>query len=459
MFIDTHSHLDTFPEGERDAVIRRARDSGVDLLVTIGAGHGREGNSTAVDLARSHECVYAAVGVHPHDASAFVSSGGNGLADLARSPKVVAVGETGLDFYRMTSPREDQVRAFVAHIRLALELRLPVIVHCRDAYPEALDILRREGAGDHGGILHCFSGDGEAARRALDMGFYLSVAGNVTFKNAGRLREVVREIPIERILLETDCPYLAPEPVRGKRNEPSYLTHTAARVAEIKGLTVEDVARVTTANARKVFRLPEAAKHGKIAYPIRRSLYLNITNRCTNACVFCPKFTDYMVKGHYLRLGPEPSLEEILGALPADLSGYQEVVFCGFGESTLRLDVLTETARRLKERNMRVRLDTDGLGNLVHGRNIVPDLAGLIDCVSVSLNAADAATYARICPSTYGERAYGAVKDFIRAAKASIPEVVATVVAMPGIDVEECRRIAETELGVGFRARAYNQVG
>jgi len=458
MFIDTHSHIDFFPEEERAGVIQRARDSGVDYLIAVGAGDDLSGNARALELAERYDFVFATIGVHPHDAKVFTETKGDGLRNMVQGKRIVAIGETGLDFYRMKSSKEDQIKAFVEQIHMAKELRLPLVIHMRDSFSEVINILVREGGRDTGGVFHCFSGDVEIAGHCLDLGFYLSFAGNVTFKKSGTLREALKTVPIERVLLETDSPYLTPEPMRGKRNEPSFLRFTAERIAETKGLSIEDVARITSYNARKLFRIGGPEKAGKVVYAIRNSLYLNITNKCTNACVFCPKLTDYMVKGHYLRLGPEPSLNEIISALP-DLSSYKEIVFCGFGEATLRLDVLKEVARHLKEKNMRVRLDTDGLANLVHGRNVLPELRGLIDCVSVSLNAADAKTYAKICPSKYGESAYNTVKDFIRDAKACIPEIIATVVSMPGIDVEACRAIAEKELGVKFRVRDYNQVG
>jgi TatD DNase family protein len=318
---------------------------------------------------------------------------------LAKEKKIVAIGETGLDFFRMKSSKEDQIKAFVEQIHMAKELRLPLVIHMRDSYSEVIKILDQEGGRDAGGVFHCFSGDIEVARRCLELGFFLSFAGNVTFKKSVALREALKAVPIERVLLETDSPYLAPEPMRGERNEPSFLRFTAERVAEEKGLSIEDVARVTSYNARKLFGIGGPEKPGKIAYAIRNSLYLNITNKCTNACVFCPKLTDYMVKGHFLKLGPEPSLNEIIGALP-DLSPYREVVFCGFGEATLRLDVLKEVAKYLKREKKKVRLDTDGLANLVHGRNVLPELSGLIDSVSVSLNAPDDGLRGELMPAT-----------------------------------------------------------
>ena len=185
-------------------------------------------------------------------------------------------------------------------------------------------------------MLHCFSGDLEMARRCIDLGFAISIPGTVTFPTNEALREVVRGVKIEHLLVETDCPYLAPVPHRGKRNEPAYVRLTAEKVAELKGLTIEDVARITALNTRRLFGLGSADEHARIAYRIRDSLYLNITNRCSNRCSFCAKFGDFTVKGHYLRLDHEPGFAEVMAAI-REHREYDEVVFCGYGEPLLRL--------------------------------------------------------------------------------------------------------------------------
>jgi TatD DNase family protein len=290
------------------------------------------------------------------------------------------------------------------------------------------------------------------------MGFLLSIPGTITFKKSFTLQEVIRRIPLEKILLETDCPYLAPEPYRGKRNEPAYLRNTAEKVASLKGLSLEDVARITSLNAKLLFGVGEGIPQGKIVYPIRNSLYLNITNRCSNHCTFCAKNASYIVKGHDLELAREPSAEELIQAV-GDPQRYQEIVFCGFGEPLLRLDTVKAVAAELKKKGARVRIDTDGQANLVYGRNILPELKGLVDAISVSLNAETAEKYQRLCRSPFGEEGFRGLLDFIREAKKFIPEVAATIVEMPGVDIEACRRLAEDELGVKFKRRAYDEVG
>lgn len=305
--------------------------------------------------------------------------------------------------------------------------------------------------------MHCFSGDVAMAKKMIDMGFSISVAGPVTFAKAEGLREVVRQIPIEHMLVETDAPYLAPQPLRGKRNEPAYVRHTAEMVAKVKGLTFDDVARITSFNAMQLFGIGKIPELGKITYPIRNSLYLNITNRCTAACTFCVRYHTDFVKGHNLRLGEEPTSEAVIREI-GDPKLYVEVVFCGYGEPLLRLDVVKAVAAEVKRRGGRVRIDTNGHANLIYKRNVLPELAGIVDALSVSLNAQNADLYLRITQSKFGIETYEAVKEFIREAKKYIPDVTATAVTLPEVDIDACRKIAD-ELGVKFRAREYNVVG
>ncbi|MBI4227379.1 MAG: YchF/TatD family DNA exonuclease [Candidatus Omnitrophica bacterium] len=483
MLIDTHCHLDD-PAYAHDlgAVLGRAVDAGVGACLTIGTDVAS--SRRAVALAAAHPNVWAAVGIHPQDAVQWTDDADAALEALAGQPKVVAIGEVGLDYFREASPRAQQQAALRRALRLAQRRRLPVILHCRDAWgdlfpllreartppiaPQGLPLVAPQGLPLVAGVLHCFTGDAAAATTALELGLTISFAGNLTFKNAEPLRAVARRIPIERMVVETDAPYLAPHPLRGQRNEPAHVTKTAAVLAELKGLSVEDVGRITSVNAHALFGIGPAPARGVIAYPIRDSLYLNLTNACTDRCRFCalsePEFWEGtgaapFVKGHHLRMPRDPTSEELIQAA-GDPSRYREVVFCGYGEPTIRLQVLVEVARALKANGARrIRLDTNGHGNLIHQRSIVPDLAGLVDEVSVSLNTATAQQYVEICRPTFGAPTYEAIKTFIRECKGVIPSVTATVVAMPGVDVEACRRIAVEELGVQYRARPYDDVG
>jgi TatD DNase family protein len=228
-------------------------------------------------------------------------------------------------------------------------------------------------------------------------------------------------------------------------------------MAEALRLSREDIERITRLNAQQLFRIgsPDA---GQIAYPIRNSLYLNITNRCTNSCTFCVRNRTDFVKGHNLRLDHEPSYEEVIAAIK-DPSAYVEVVFCGIGEPLLRLDLVKAVAIWLKKRGARVRLNTNGQGNLIWKRDIIPELVGLIDEVSVSLNAPTAEIYEQLCPSQFGPGTFASVKDFVRQAARLLPKVSVTAVAVPGLDISACRDVAQKELGVPLRVRAYNVVG
>jgi TatD DNase family protein len=457
LLVDSHAHLDSKPYAtDLDAVIERARDNGIGHILTVGCD--LESSRASVDLALRYPNVYASVGIHPHDASTVDDATIDELARMIESvDKVVAVGETGLDFYRDRSPRDRQQASFRRHIQLAKDSGKPLIIHDRDAHDDVVRIMQEEHAAEIGGVLHCFSGDLAMARKCMEMGFYISFAGPLTYPKNDALRSIAQALPIDVMLVETDCPYLSPQGWRGKRCEPAYVRATAEKLAEVKGLTLEDVARITSLNAWRLFGIGQVDQSTRIAYVIRNSLYLNVTNRCTNHCSFCAKFKDFTVKGHQLCLEREPSVDEVMAAI-GDPSAYDEVVFCGYGEPLLRLDLVKKVAGFLKQQKITVRINTDGQANLVHGRNILPELAGLVDSISVSLNAPDAKSYQKICCSEFGEQGYAALKEFLVEAKKHIPSVTATAVTLPGLDIDACRKVAD-ELQVEFRERIYNEVG
>jgi TatD DNase family protein len=447
--IDTHAHL-TAPHYTDDlpAVLKRAREAGVGCVIDVGTD--LETSRRAIKHAGSWSMVSAAVGVHPSDLLEVPGDWLSLIRRLGREPAVVALGEIGLDYHYDTVPEDRQKDAFRRQCDLAVELGLPALIHCRKAMADVLRIMEESGV--NRGIMHCFSGNLEEARRAIELGFHISFAGNLTFRNS-RLPEVARQLPTSRILVETDSPYLTPVPRRGRRNEPALIVHTVRELVRILSpLTYEDVVRITGRNGAEVLGLGGQTTEPTIAYRIRRSLYLNVTNRCLNNCLFCARNGDYKVKGYDLRLKREPSLTEVLAAM-GDAEGYDQVVFCGYGEPTIRLDLLLEVGRRLKGRATSLRLNSNGLGSLYHGRDIVPELAGVVDSVSVSLNAADAVEYHRLCRSRYGLSAFPAVLDFIRRAAEHIPQVTATAVAYPGIDVGPVEKLAREKLGVDFRLR------
>jgi len=251
---DSHCHLEMGEfDADREAVLRRALAAGVRRVVTVGTTLEDAGKAVAV--AEKYPGVYASVGIHPHDVRGIDAGTYDALKKLTASPKVVAFGEIGLDFFRNRSPRDIQLARFREQLDIAAGLNLPVIIHDRDAHEETLAILAGMPVG-RGGIFHCFSGDRKMADRCLELGFYLSIPGTVTFPKAEMVRDVVRSVPLSRLLVETDAPYLAPNPHRGKRNEPAFVVATAAKVAEIKGLPISEVAAATTRNALSVFGIP-----------------------------------------------------------------------------------------------------------------------------------------------------------------------------------------------------------
>ena len=257
MFIDSHCHIDG-PEydADRDEVIARARDAGVTTMLNVGTGDPHSGAfERAVALAEKQHEVYAAVGVHPHDAKLFDEAAEQRLVNLCQgSKRVVAWGEIGLDYHYDHSPRDVQREVFGRQLKLARKLNLPVIIHSREADEDTISLLRQELSGyERAGVLHCFGGSLQMARDAVDLGFYVSFAGNLTFKKAEDLRDIARQLPLDRLMVETDCPYLTPVPFRGKRNEPARVVETAGCLAMLHGIDVTEVARITSENFARLF--------------------------------------------------------------------------------------------------------------------------------------------------------------------------------------------------------------
>lgn len=254
MLIDTHAHLNApqFDE-DRQQVIERARQNGIRRIINV--GFNRETIPSSIALAEQYDFIYSTVGWHPTDAKDMLPEDLEWIESLCRHEKVVAIGEIGLDYYWDTSPKEVQDRVFREQIRLARKVGLPIVIHNRDAHHDVVQTLREEGAAETGGVMHCYSGSWETAKQCLDMNFYISFGGPVTFKNAKQPKAVLEKVPLDRLLIETDAPYLAPHPYRGKRNESAYVRLVAETAAEIKGISVEELAEITTRNAMDLFRL------------------------------------------------------------------------------------------------------------------------------------------------------------------------------------------------------------
>jgi TatD DNase family protein len=263
--IDSHAHVDVSDfDGDRDAMLGRAQAAGVGMMLAIGNGPEVEKLGAAVPFAEQHEWIYASVGIHPHEAKHATDTHYGVLDRLARHPRVIAWGEIGLDYHYDHSPRDTQALVFRRQLEQARAAKTPVVIHCREAWPDCLKILDEDWKSSGlGGIFHCYTGTIEEARHGMDMGFLVSFAGNVSYPKAQNLREVARQIPIDRLLVETDSPFLAPLPHRGKRNEPAYVAEVARTIGNVRNLAADEVARATAENFRRFFGLVNSVGHDK----------------------------------------------------------------------------------------------------------------------------------------------------------------------------------------------------
>ncbi|MBF8294715.1 MAG: TatD family hydrolase [Bacteroidetes bacterium] len=466
MFIDSHAHI-YFEDykSDFDDVLNRAQAAGVEAIIVPGTT--LETSREAVDLAEKHENIYATVGIHPHEASKATPEALAQIEQLSTNAKVVAIGEIGLDYHYDFSPREIQRDVFRRQIEMAVRRNLPIVVHTRESLDDAVSTVEEAVKHNPGwkmdrmnvhthypalrGVFHCFPGEAEDVWKLLDLGFLVSYPGIITFKNSPSI-ETLKKIGFDHILLETDSPFMSPVPLRGKRNEPANVVLIARKIAEVLGVSIEDVARSARFNTKKLFNIGPMDPP-QIVYKLRNSLYLNITIRCNADCVFCDRKGDAIVKGHNLRIEHEPSCEEVIQAI-GDPTAYEEIVFCGYGEPTIRLDVIKEVARWVKENGGRVRLNTDGHGNVINHRNIVPELVGLVDSVSISLNSIDPRQYGTIM-GIDGERYHKAMIDFAQECKRHLPEVVMTVVGIDEVDAVAAKEYVENVVGADFRIRPY----
>jgi TatD DNase family protein len=451
MFIDTHAHL-FYPNfnNEVDQVIERAKLAGVEYMIVPGTDYAT--SAAAVELAEKYDCIFASVGVHPHDTKDWNDSLIEKLENLAKNKKVVAIGEIGLDYYYDFSPRDIQIKAFEAQIELALKLKLPIIVHNREANNDVMSLARKYKDLGLRAQFHCFAGSVEDARELVEMHHFLSFPGNVTFKNTDAVRKVVSRIALENLLLETDSPFMTPVPHRGKRNEPAYIKLVAEKIAEIHNVTMDNVGRTTSYNAHKLFGIGEKPALS-FTYQIGQSLYVNVTNRCNADCIFCDRKGEAVITGYNLKMkkSEEPEAEIYIKEI-GDPKNYKEIVFCGYGEPTIRWEVVKQIAKYVKDNGGKTRMNSDGHGNFINKRDITPELKDLIDTVSISLNSTDPEQYAklmRVDPTMHGE-----MLDFARKAK-NFTHVVLSIVGLSEVDKEAAKKFVTEEVGVDFREREY----
>jgi TatD DNase family protein len=451
MFIDTHTHLflKNFDE-DRDQVIKNALDAGVKYMLVPATDI--ETAKQAIALAEKYESVYVAVGVHPHDTKEWDDIWIDELRELAKHEKVVAIGEIGLDYFYDFSPKDKQHQAFEKQIELAIEMGLPIIIHNRDSNDDIMDFARKYKDTSLKAQYHCFAGTVDNVRELVEMGHYISFTGNITFKNADSIREVLSKVSVENILLETDSPFLTPVPYRGKRNEPKHIPLITEVVAETHHLRVEDVARTTSWNAYKLFGIGERMKLS-YTYQIGESLYVNVTNRCNSDCVFCDRKGDAVINGYSLKMtkAQEPDAEIYISEI-GDPTKYKEIVFCGYGEPTIRWEVVKEVASYIKANGGKTRINSDGHGNFINKRDITPELEGLIDSISISLNSTDPVQYAKLM--RVDESLHGEMLDFVRKAK-NYTRVVMSIVGISTVDTENAKQFVIYEMGVEFREREY----
>ncbi|MCP4580986.1 MAG: YchF/TatD family DNA exonuclease [candidate division Zixibacteria bacterium] len=447
--IDTHTHLDFSQfDSDRDDVIKQSRRNGLKFMVNIGVDLAT--SKASIELAEKYKFIYATVGYHPHDSKDLTDSILAEIKEMAKHPKVVAIGEIGLDFYRNISPQDIQKEAFIKQLDLADELNLPVVLHIRQALDEAYEILSRRK--NRRGILHAFPGDEPYAADGIKMGYHIAFGGPITYPKSKGAR-VAGSVPSSRIVTETDCPYLPPQKYRGKRNQPDYIRYVIDKLTEVfPKYSYDDIERITELNAGQVFKMP-VEDDPRVVYRIGDSLYINLTMRCTNNCYFCPKNRGYHVAGHNLLLNREPGEDEIIQGI-AEHKDFKEIVFCGLGEPTLRADLILSLADKLKSYKVPLRLNTNGQGSLINKTDLPAKLAGIIDMVSVSLNAENSSKYAEISIPQFGQSSYTEVIKFAGRCKELGLETQFSVVEIPEIEVEECRKVAEGA-GIPLRVRKY----
>ncbi|GBD88324.1 putative deoxyribonuclease YcfH [bacterium BMS3Abin03] len=452
MFVDTHAHL-FYPnfKDDLDQVMQRAEENGVDYILVPATD--LDTAARVIDLTEKYEMIYGAVGIHPHETKGWDDSLLQKIEEFAKHEKIVAIGEIGLDYYYDYSPKENQIAAFKSQVELALKLDLPVIVHNRDSDQDLMEIINSYCTSGLKAQFHCYSGTIEDLRDLISMNYMISFTGNITFKNAEDLRNILKEVNIHHLLLETDSPFLTPVPFRGKRNEPAYIKYVAEKVAEVHNLNVEDVAKTTAFNTFRMFGIgsePETA----FTYKIKNSLYINVTNRCNAHCVFCRRKSDPFLKGYNLKMerSEEPGAEVYIKEI-GDPAEYDEIVFCGYGEPTIRWNVVKQIAAYVKEKGGRTRLNTNGHGNHINKLDITPEFRGLIDIVSISFNTVEPKQYAELMGLE--TRMFNEMINFARNVKQYVEKVVMTVLSMDKIKIERARKVVEEKIGAEFRVRKY----
>jgi len=450
---DSHGHFMEINSEGLYEVISRAFANKVRIIVD-GGGYSPD-ELTINDYTSNHRNFYTCLGVSPHDADKMMDKNIDEMRRLLDKYPFVGVGETGLDYHYENSPRKVQKEVFQQHIKLSKEFGLPLVVHCREAFDDCFEILDDNMPFERDILFHCFTGDEEDLERIYNSGWFISTGGIITFPGAKHLQGLLSEFPVDRILLESDTPYLAPQPRRGEVNEPAFIPHTAKKLAELKGMEIEDVSYITTLNTRRFFDIGYE-QGGSFSYRLKGRLYLNITNRCTNRCSFCVRNFAEGIGGENLLLEVEPLIDEVIKVIsnPCD---FQEVVFCGYGEPLLRPDVVWAVSRWVKENGGMVRVNTNGCASAYLGYDVLDMVSPHIDTLSVSLNAPDEKTYRELCNPTI-ENAYDEVLKTIRKGLSLGLDVYATAVDVPSLDIGGVEMVAK-KFGAKFKIRHFYRNG
>ncbi|HQF43677.1 MAG TPA: YchF/TatD family DNA exonuclease [Ignavibacteriaceae bacterium] len=452
MFVDTHAHLffENFKD-DIDEVINRSAQNGVDYIIVPATDIKTA--KEAIALSEKYEQIYATVGVHPHDTKDWNDSLIKEIEELTMHPKVVGIGEIGLDYYYDFSPKEQQIKAFKAQLDLSLKLELPVVIHNRDSDEDMMKIIQDYCGTGLKAQFHCFNASLDDAIEFMRMNHFISFTGNITYKKSDSLREILKSVNLNHLLLETDSPFMTPVPFRGKRNEPANVKYVAQQVADVHKLSIEDVGRITSLNTFRFFGIGSPPKTS-FTYKIHNSLYINITNRCNADCTFCRRKEDPFLEGYNLGMkkSQEPPAETYIKEI-GDPKKYDEIVFCGYGEPTIRWDVVKKIAAYVKSNGGKTRLNTNGHGNVINKKDITPEMKGLIDTISISLNSYDSKQYAELMQVS--EDHFTEMKNFARSAKKYVNKVVMSIVSLDEVEVEKSRKVVEDEIGVEFRVREY----
>ncbi len=440
---DSHCHLHfSHFEKDLDAVIDRSRSAGITSICIPGINV--ETSRIAADIAEKYN-LYSAAALHPEHLPAENEDNDEnwlGIKRILLRPNTIAVGETGLDLFHKTFSLEFQKKWFIKHIQLAEALGYSLIVHSRNAEREVLETLPPSLSVPV--ILHCWAGNQELTDIAVERGFYIGIGGPLTYKKNSSLRQIIKSIPHSKLLVETDAPFLPPEPFRGKRNEPAYSIKVIEKIRELwsNNMSIEGVSFSLWENAMKAFRLYPNFRRADIVYQYGTALYVNVTSKCNNNCNFCIRNTADGLGGYFLRHATDPTEKQVLSTIREyPIEDYEEIVFCGFGEPTLRHKLIMACAKAAKQRGVRTRLNTNGLCTAFLEETEVIVLLNCFDSVSISLNASGEKEYSRICQPSI-DNGWKNLLKFINFAKKSAVATQLSVVEDSRADISRVKALA-----------------